>query len=155
MLNKKHTSYRRRYDDGGHSRWYYLLRGILWSFAVTVPMFFILSLAVTITEFPEEYMHPAILVTMVASIILAAYLATAGAKNSGWNNGRLVGFLYMMIVVIVRWGLEKRFYIDKDILTMLLTGILLGSVSGMAGLNLADRISNYKAMKSKNKNGRT
>ncbi len=130
---------------GGRSRWYYLLRGILSSLLITIPVFIILSAAMMLTDFPEEYLSPALLATVIVSVVLASFLSTAGSKNSGWFNGSLVGLLYMSVMMVVRWILENRVYLDKDILTLLLTGLLLGSISGMAGLHLTSRIHRDRA----------
>lgn len=119
-----------------HSRFYYVLKGIVTSLLITVPIFLLLSLAITLTEFPEEYLSPAVFATVILSIVISGFLSTAHAADKGWFNGCIVGFLYMMIAVIIRWKLEGAISFNKDILTMLLTGVLIGSISGMAGLNL-------------------
>ena len=95
-----------------------------------------------ITDFPEEYMPPALLTTVLASIVVASFYATAAAKANGWFNGTLIGLFYMLILIIIRWCLEGRVSLNKDVLTMLLAGLLIGSLCGMAGLNLGERIRN-------------
>lgn len=122
------------------SRLYYILKGTVTSILITVPIFLLLSLAITLTEFPEEYISPAVFATVIVSIVVAGFISTATAKDKGWFNGSLVGFLYMLVVVILRWKLEGRISLNTDILTTLLTGVLIGSISGMAGLNLGTRL---------------
>lgn len=92
------------------------------------------------TDFPEEYMPPALLTAVLTSIVIASFYATAAAKANGWFNGTLIGLFYMLILVAIRWGYEGRISLNKDVLTMLLAGLLIGSICGMAGLNLGDRI---------------
>ena len=51
---------------------------------------------------------------------------------------------YMLVITVIRWVLESRVYIDKDIVTLLLSGVLLGTLSGMLGLSLGKRIREAK-----------
>ena len=131
---------KRKYEKAEHGRYYYLIKGFLVSILISVPVFFVIALAMYITEFPEEYMPPALLTSVLAGIIVASFYATAAAKSSGWFNGTLGGFFYMLILVFIRWGAEGGISFNKDILTMLLAGLLIGSICGMAGLNLAERL---------------
>lgn len=84
---------RRKYRQEVHGRYYYLIKGFLISILISVPLFFILALAMRITDFsPEEYMPPALLTTVLASIVVASFYATAAAKANGWFNGTLTVF---------------------------------------------------------------
>ena len=123
-----------------HSRFYYILKGTVTSILITVPIFLLLSVAIMLTEFPEEYLSPAVFATVIVSIVLAGFVSTASAKDKGWFNGTLVGLIYMAIAVILRWYFEGGISFNMDILTTLLAGMLIGSISGMAGLNLGTRL---------------
>ncbi len=136
---KKYVKIRKKYERAEHGRYFYIMRGILISFMISVPLFFLIALAVRVTDFPEEYMPPSVLTTVLAGIIAASFYSTAAAGSGGWFNGSLVGLVYMLILVIIRWYAEGGVSFNKDILTMLLSGLLIGSVFGMAGLNLGDR----------------
>ena len=140
VAREKAKEIKKKHIIDSHSRTYYLLKGLIISILTSLPLFFIMSLAVTITDFPEEYMPPALFSTILISIVISAFYSTAAAKSKGWFNGTLIGFFYMFIVVIIRWILESRISLNKDILTMLLCGLLIGSVCGIAGLNLGDKI---------------
>ena len=123
-----------------HSRLYYILKGTVTSILITVPIFLLLSAAITLTEFPEEYLSPAVFATVMISLVVSAFVSTASAKDRGWFNGTLVGTIYMAIAVILRWCFEGGISFNTDVLTTLLTGMLIGSISGMAGLNLGTRL---------------
>ena len=134
-------------DRRGGQRLKSLLRGIFSSFLITVPIAVILSVAMAVTDFPEEYMSPAVLITVALSIILSGIITTAPEENLGWVGGSLAGLFYMLVITVVRWCLESRVYLDKDIVTLLLCGALLGTISGMAGLSLGQRIRGIKRRK--------
>ncbi|MBS5843422.1 MAG: TIGR04086 family membrane protein [Clostridiales bacterium] len=138
---------RKKYNQEVHGRYYYLIKGFMISVLVSVPLFFIIALAMQVTDFPEEYMPPALLTAVLISIVIAAFYATAAAKTNGWFNGTLIGFFYMLILIIIRWGVEGRISFNKDVLTMLLAGLLIGSICGMAGLNLGEHVRNLSHRK--------
>ena len=131
---------KKKYVCDIHSRFYYLAKGILISILTSIPIFLAVALAVRFTNFPEEYMPPAILLTVFISIVVAAFYATAMSKTKGWFNGTIIGFIYALILVLIKWFLSGQLYFNKDVLTTLLSGLLIGSVCGIAGLNLGDKI---------------
>lgn len=138
---------RRKYEKKDRSRLFYLLTGIAVSALITVPMFFIIALALRITDFPEEYLSPALLITSASSITVASFYSTASSSTKGWLNGSIIGFVYMFVIVIIRWCAEGAVSISKDTITMLLVGLLMGSIFGMAGLNASSLVAKYKNRK--------
>ena len=110
-------------------------------------MFFIIALALRITDFPEEYLSPALLITAASSITIASFYSTASTSTKGWLNGSIVGFVYMFVIVVIKWCAEGAVSISKDIITMLLVGLLMGSIFGMAGLNASSLVAKYKNRK--------
>lgn len=136
-MNIKNNNKKVPIYEGGRSRWYYLGKGLLTSFLVTIPVFIILSIALTMGEFPDKYISPAVFATTITSILCASFFSTAGSYNSGWFNGSLVGFLYMAVILIIRCMIEKKLYIDRESFTLLLSGVLLGTIGGIAGINLS------------------
>lgn len=116
------------------SRLFYILRGVFISLLITVPVIFAIAGASYITDFPEEYISPVVFTLIILSVFLSAFFSSAWQKNCGWSNGTIVGGIYMVLIVILRSFLERRVCMDKDSITMILFGLLLGSLSGYAGL---------------------
>ena len=143
-IKSNNRKLRRQYEKKDRSRLFYLLTALGISAIITIPMFFILALALRVTSFPEEYLSPALLITSGSSITVAAFYSTASSNTKGWFNGSIVGFIYMLAVVIIRWCYEGGISINKDTVTILLTGLLMGSVFGMAGLNASSLVAKYK-----------
>lgn len=120
-----------------------ILRGILVSYLITIPLLFIFALILTNTNFPEKYTDTAVTLTTIISILVAGSSVTRGARNKGWLNGGLVGLIYMLVLYLVSSIVFKNFCIDRHVLTMLLIGILTGAIGGIIGINL--RSSAHKA----------
>lgn len=145
-MNKRYTNrhsikeIKKRHIIDNHSRFYYLIKGIFISVIISLPLFFIIAYIFNFTSLPEKYMPTALLTSVLISLVIASFYSTSFAKAKGWFNGSLIGFIYMFILVIIRWITESRISLNKDIFTMLLCGLLIGSVCGIAGLNLGDKI---------------
>lgn len=146
-IRSNNRKLRRKYEKKDRSRLFYLLTGLAISALITVPMFFIIALALRITDFPEEYLSPALLITAASSITIASFYSTASTSTKGWLNGSIVGFVYMFVIVVIKWCAEGAVSISKDIITMLLVGLLMGSIFGMAGLNASSLVAKYKNRK--------
>ncbi|MBE7056992.1 MAG: TIGR04086 family membrane protein [Ruminococcaceae bacterium] len=149
-MKKKPKSYYKQ-ENNLRNRVKILAKGSIFSVLLTIPIGIVLSIAMCTTDFPEEYLSPAVLITVVLSIVLAGIMTTAPADNMGWIGGSIAGLFYMAVIMVIRWCLEGRVYMDKDIVTLLLCGTLLGTISGMAGLSLGKRVREYGRIKRRRK----
>ena len=148
-MRKKPKSYYRQ-ESNFRNRIKNLVKGSLFSVFLVIPIGIILSIAMCTTDFPEEYLSPLVFTTVILCVVLAGIMTTAPADNLGWVGGTISGLFFMAVIMVLRWILEGRVYMDKDIITLLLCGALLGSISGMAGLSLGKKVRNYgKVRKSK------
>ncbi|MBQ8165192.1 MAG: TIGR04086 family membrane protein [Clostridia bacterium] len=127
------------------SRLFYLIRGVVISLIITLPVILATAGAAYLTDFPEEYISPVAFAAIILSIVLSAFFSSAWQKNCGWSNGTLIGGIYMLFIIVLKSCLEDRICADKDSLTMLLFGILLGSLSGYAGVKFMKISSGKKS----------
>lgn len=125
-----------------HNRFYYLIKSIIISIVISIPLFFAIALVIKKTNFPEEYLPPALLCTVLISIVIAAFYSTASAQSNGWFNGTLVGLIYSLMLVIMKWIINDSIFFDKNTFSTILSGLLIGSICGIAGLNISDTIRN-------------
>lgn len=130
---KRRLDKMRRKASDSRSRLFYILRGVAISVAITIPVIFAVAGASYITDFPEEYISPISFAAMMLSVFLSAFISSAWQKNCGWSNGTLIGGIYMLCIVALRSILEERVCFDKDSVTIILFGLLIGSLSGYAG----------------------
>ena len=140
---KRKLNKMRRDASDSRTRLFYILRGVLVSLSITIPVIFAISGASYITDFPEEYISPIAFASMMLSVFLSAFISSAWQKNCGWSNGTLIGGIYMFCTVVLRSILESRICIDKDSITIILFGLLIGSLAGYAGFKFM-KISNAK-----------
>jgi putative membrane protein (TIGR04086 family) len=116
-----------------------IIKGIVFSYIITIPLFLIFAFILTYSNYPEKYVSPVVVIVTIASILLAGAFATRRMKSKGWLNGGVVGFLYMFILYLLSSVIFKNFSIDNRIISMGIVGILSGSIGGIIGINLKQK----------------
>lgn len=122
-----------------------IIKGIVISFLITIPFFAAFSLALSYTDFPEKYVSTSVIITTVISIIVAGSTATSKISKKGWINGAAVGTIYMLVLYILSSISFKDFSITRQTITMIIIGILSGSIGGIIGVNLKYNKSRKRA----------
>lgn len=112
-----------------------LIKGLLASYIITIPVFMLLALILANTDFPQRLITPAVVVTTVISVLTAGFVSTRGVRNKGWLNGSIVGLIYMAILYLISSLIYKDFSIDKYVITMTAIGIISGAIGGIIGIN--------------------
>ncbi|MDP4180242.1 MAG: TIGR04086 family membrane protein [Bacillota bacterium] len=119
-----------------HITLFSIIKGLVISFLITVPFFALLAFVLTYTRFPEKYISSSVIITTVISILIAGSTATRKVRNKGWLNGAAVGLIYMMTLYLLSSLVFKDFSVTRHTFTMLLIGVLSGSIGGILGINL-------------------
>ncbi|MCX7709185.1 MAG: TIGR04086 family membrane protein [Clostridia bacterium] len=113
-----------------------IVKGIIVSYIITIPLFIVFSLLLTYTDFPEKFIPAAVIVTTVISILTAGSTATKNVRNRGWLNGSIVGLIYMAVLYLISSITFRDFGITRYVITMLVIGILAGAIGGIIGINM-------------------
>lgn len=113
-----------------------IVKAVVLSYIVTIPVFTVLALLITYTNFPDKFILPGVIVTTIISILVAGSTSTRNLKSNGWLNGSLVGLVYMFILYLLSSIVFKDFSINEHVLTMTVIGILTGAIGGIIGINI-------------------
>jgi putative membrane protein (TIGR04086 family) len=116
--------------------WKLILKGIGFSYLITIPLFLIFALILSSTSYPEKLIMPAVSIITIISLIVAGSISTRNLKSRGWLNGAIVGFLYILILYIIGSIACGNFSITRYVWTMALIGVLAGAIGGILGINL-------------------
>lgn len=111
-------------------------KGLIFSFLITLPCFFIFALFLTYTDFPEKYTSMAVLVTTVISVLVASAYSTRNVKHKGWMNGCFVGILYVAILYLASSIVDKNFMLNFSGLLTFIIGAIVGCLGGILGINM-------------------
>lgn len=113
-----------------------ILKGIGFSYLVTIPLFAVFSFIISRMEFPDRFINTAVLVTTIISILIAGILTSINLKTRGWANGAVVGLIYMLILYIVSSIVYGSFPFNRYVLTMVFIGTVTGAIGGIVGINM-------------------
>ena len=113
-----------------------LLKGVMLAYIITIPFFMLFSLILSYTNFPENYISPAVMLTTLISIVISSIIVSKSINSRGWLVGGVMGFIYMLILYIFSGVVFKNFSISKYLMTMTLVCMAAGSVGGIMGVNI-------------------
>jgi putative membrane protein (TIGR04086 family) len=113
-----------------------IVRAVILSYIITIPVFIALALLINYTNFPDKFILPGVIVTTIISILVAGSTYTRNLKSKGWLNGGIVGCVYMVILYLVSSIIYKNFSIDEHVITMMAIGVLTGAIGGIIGINI-------------------
>lgn len=134
MINKTGQTAKNIINE--HANIVTIVKGILVSYLITLPVFAVFAYLLTFTDFPQKYMPTAVIITTLLSIVIAGWSSTKNVKSKGWFNGGIVGIVYMLILFALSSITYENFSINKHVVTMLAIGVLTGSIGGILGINL-------------------
>lgn len=119
-----------------HANLFMVVKGIVISYLITIPVFMVLAFILTNTDFPEKFLSPAVMIATVISVLVAGSTATQNVRSGGWLNGSLVGAAYMLILYLASSLVFRDFSINMSVITMFVIGILAGAIGGILGINV-------------------
>lgn len=111
-------------------------KGLIFSFLITLPCFFVFALFLTYTDFPEKYTSVAVLITTVISVMVASAYSTKNVKHKGWMNGCFVGLLYVAILYLASSIVDKNFMLNFSGIITFVIGAIVGCLGGILGINM-------------------
>ena len=112
-----------------------IIKGIIFSYIITIPIFIIFAFILTYTDFPEKFITPAVVIVTITSILMAGSIASKSLKSRGWLNGGIVGLIYMLVLYLLSSILFNNFSLDRQVISMIFIGFLSGSIGGIIGIN--------------------
>lgn len=112
-----------------------VLKGTAFGYIFLLVCFAVLAVIYTYTAFPAGMLAPFTQGITAMSIIICGILSAKNINGFGWLHGAAAGLVYSVIRFIAGATAINGFGFDKNILSMLLLGLLLGAVGGIIGIN--------------------
>jgi len=106
--------------------------------AVIITMVFIIVFAVIMQTagLKETIIRPVMQVARILSIALGGIYAARTGSAKGWLKGAVTGFCYVILVSLIGVVSGGHFAFDGIFLSDLLTGLAVGAIGGVIGINL-------------------
>lgn len=112
-----------------------ILKGSAISMITTLILLIIFSILLTFTNINERTMPTVIIMITALSILLGSQITTLKIKKNGIINGMAVGGTYMITLYFISSIVSKNFSLNKYSIIMMATGLLIGGLGGMIGVN--------------------
>ncbi|MFY9214938.1 MAG: TIGR04086 family membrane protein, partial [Tissierellaceae bacterium] len=112
------------------------IRGLILAFIITFTLLLILALVLRFTQVRESSIPFLNNLVFIISIVLTSALLGRMAKESGWLNGALLGFIYYLVILILNLIIHRSLDLGMLIVFRLLMATILGALGGMIGVNL-------------------
>lgn len=114
-----------------------LLRGLALAFIITFILLLVVALVLRFTDIRESNMTLFNNLVLTASIVFSSAMLGRKAKERGWLNGAVLGFLYYFIIIILNLLFNKPMNFSMFLLIRLIIATTLGAIGGMIGINLS------------------
>ena len=113
-----------------------VLKGVLSAYLYTIILFIILGLVLYLTKISEDIIPVAVVIISAVSILLGGTKATNAVENMGWLHGGIIGFLYMLILLILNILIVRSVSVGWNVVVDLILGFIVGIISGIIGVNI-------------------
>lgn len=113
-----------------------IVKGIIFSYAISLLLLFIFSVLLTYTSISESTIAPVILVITIISIIIGSSISSSKIRKNGLINGGVIGFLYIIALYLISSLMQTGFALNLYAILMIVFSILSGMIGGIVGVNL-------------------
>ena len=113
-----------------------LIKGSISSIIISVIFLFVYAIVLTYTTVPESTMPLVITVIIGVSILIGSSISSMKIKKNGFINGGVVGLIYMLFLYISSSMALSGFSINLNTLILIISGIVVGMIGGIIGVNI-------------------
>ncbi len=115
---------------------YTIGKGFIISLILTLISIFIYAIILVNTTVSEKTIKPVVITITGISILVGSSISSLKIKKNGILNGILVGGLYLSTIYILSSIAFCGFNFNLSSIIMICTGMLLGGVGGIIGVNI-------------------
>ncbi len=113
-----------------------VLRGLVYSFIITLVLLFSFSLLLKFTSLSESKTTVFNIIAMILGVAFGSFYVGMKIKEKGWINGAIIGFSYYLFVILINLIFFKGESAPVFLLSKLFLSSLTGFIGGMMGVNI-------------------
>lgn len=119
-----------------------ITKGLFYAYISTFILIAFFATLITYTNISENKLELFVNIITIVSLIIGGFYVGKKADNKGWLWGMIVGFLYILIIMIVNVIILKRVSFAESLNNLVLVSILGGLVGGIIGINAKNMSNN-------------
>lgn len=112
-----------------------IVKGITYSFIVTLISIFIFSVILTYTNVSEGIVPIVIIVLTFISILIGTIISMRKISKNGMINGAIIGGMYVVLLYLISSILNTGFTMNVYTIIMIVLGIVSGIIGGIIAVN--------------------
>lgn len=112
-----------------------ILKGSILSIVASIVLLIILAAILTYTNVNENIIPTVIIIITAVSILIGSQITTSKIKKNGILNGICVGVIYIIMLYLISSIVSKNFSLNNYSIIMIATGIAIGGLGGIIGVN--------------------
>lgn len=114
-----------------------IVKGYIVSIILSLILLFIYAVVLVNTTVQENTIKPVVIVITCISILIGSSISSIKIKKNGIVNGLCVGGGYICTLYILSSIAITGFKMDMVSLIMIFSGILVGGIGGIIGVNIS------------------
>ncbi len=114
----------------------YVIRGLIYSFTITLILLFAFSLILRFTSLSETKTTQFNIMVMILGVAVTSFYIGMKLKEKGWLNGAIIGFIYYLIIILINITFLKGDSTTILLVSKLFLSTLTGFIGGMIGVNI-------------------
>lgn len=112
-----------------------ILKGLIFSFIITLISVFIFSIILTYTNISESIIPIVLIILTFISILIGSMLVMRNINKNGMVNGAIIGGTYVILLYLISSILNTGFGMNMYTIIMIIAGIISGIIGGIIGVN--------------------
>ena len=112
-----------------------ILKGLIFSFIITLISVFIFSIILTYTNISESIIPIVLIILTFVSILIGSMLVMRNINKNGLVNGAIIGGTYVILLYLISSMLNTGFSMNIYTIIMIIAGIISGVIGGIIGVN--------------------
>ena len=113
-----------------------MCKGTIIAIAISIVSILIFSWLFVKTNIKEESINTIIIIISGVSLLIGTSISSIILKKYGIINGIVISVIYMIVLYLASSFVNKDFSINAKTIYMLITGIVLGILGGIIGVNI-------------------
>ncbi len=118
------------------NKFIFIAEGVLRGIILTTILFLILASIMTFTEVNNSFTSVFYLLTTLVSIMYGAVYSAKKIQRRGWLVGLAIAIMYMIILYVVSIMSNNSTGMDSSRIIRTVLALVVGTLSGMLGINL-------------------
>lgn len=113
-----------------------ILRGMMFSFFLTLISIFLFAVILTYTNISEKVIPTVIIILTFISILIGTIIGTKNIRKNGMLNGAIIGSGYVITLYLISSILNTGFGLNIYTILIMIIGTISGIIGGIIGINI-------------------